>query len=571
MQLDFAFRLARHSLILLSLCTLVFASGNAPDARDVDTRLKLAHEHRLAGHSDEALDELQAVLASIKTDPELRRFQASAELEMAEIYLSRNKLREAAACFEDVIALGSNDAVVHYKLGLVYRDLGDNRRASLQLETAVNGDFSNLAAKANLVDTSFKSRRTTVALATAKEILSSEPKSPGLLLQLGEQLFDHLFYKQALRAFQLASKAAPKTFEPQFRLALTYFLLGDYPATIASLPLNETDVINAEAASLIGSAHAKLGHIDQATSILREAIKASPDSLHPYINLALIDLDQGKIGEAEALLEHIRAQPARNTAKVFYSVSRNSCRHIAGDMQESKVVEKSDPEKAEYYFQLAAQLEERFNFLSAVEIISLAYKYEGASARVLYVAGMGCFNQDQQSPEPVALLKEAIARDPAYHQAYYLLGRVYSRQGKLNEAVAMYRTAVRLHPESAYYVSLGKALMSFGNGKDQSRQDAIKAFERAATLDPTNAIAHLELGRLLTHQDELTRARAELETALELEPDFYEADYLLGRLLFQIGEEEQSRKYLALFADKKKALMEQSVIASGFASDGQRP
>jgi tetratricopeptide (TPR) repeat protein len=121
-QLDFAFRLARHSLILLSLCTLVFASGNAPDARDVDTRLKLAHEHRLAGHSDEALDELQAVLASIKTDPELRRFQASAELEMAEIYLSRNKLREAAACFEDVIALGSNDAVVHYKLGLVYRD-----------------------------------------------------------------------------------------------------------------------------------------------------------------------------------------------------------------------------------------------------------------------------------------------------------------------------------------------------------------------------------------------------------------------------------------------------------------
>jgi hypothetical protein len=67
----------------------------------------------------------------------------------------------------------------------------------------------------------------------------------------------------------------------------------------------------------------------------------------------------------------------------------------------------------------------------------------------------------------------------------------------------------------------------------------------------------------------LQKARTELERAIELEPDFYEADYLLGRLLYQIGDKEQSRQYLASFEEKKSALMEQSVIGSGFIFGGQ--
>ena len=67
----------------------------------------------------------------------------------------------------------------------------------------------------------------------------------------------------------------------------------------------------------------------------------------------------------------------------------------------------------------------------------------------------------------------------------------------------------------------------------------------------------------------LEKARTQLEKAIELEPDFYESDYLLGRLLHRIGDEERSRIYMASFEEKKRALMEQSVIGSGFIVGGQ--
>jgi Tfp pilus assembly protein PilF len=117
-----------------------------------------------------------------------------------------------------------------------------------------------------------------------------------------------------------------------------------------------------------------------------------------------------------------------------------------------------------------------------------------------------------------------------------------------------------LHPDASYYVSLGKAL--------QSRQDSIAQFERALVLDRSCAEAHLELGRIYVQSGDLKKARPELEKAIELEPDYYEAYYLLGRLLQRAGEKEQSHKLLTLFEDKKKALMEQSVVGAGYIGDG---
>jgi tetratricopeptide (TPR) repeat protein len=67
----------------------------------------------------------------------------------------------------------------------------------------------------------------------------------------------------------------------------------------------------------------------------------------------------------------------------------------------------------------------------------------------------------------------------------------------------------------------------------------------------------------------LEKARTQLQKAIELEPDFYEADYLLGRLLYSMGDSEQSRGYMASFEEKKSVLMEQSVVGSGFIFGGQ--
>ena len=558
--------------LLIALCAVPVLAFE--DSQGFEILLKRAQEHRIAGRNDEALDELLTLLAELRGHPELRALALNAERETAEAYLARgdrskNDLAHAAACFEAVAAEQPNDAFIHYRLGLVYRELGDNRRAALNLQDAVKGGFRNLGAQINLVEAAFASGQSVLGLQAARDIVSPNLRSPDVLLRLGRLLFDHLFYREALKAFQLAHQAAPEAFEPRFRLALTDYLLKEYADTVAALQPAASLEANPEAASLYASAEAQSGHTDTAVSVLRRAMERFPQSSHPYINLALIELDLGNAGEAEKLLEQLRSLPVQRDVKVFYAINRNSCKDLASAMDHAKAPDHPSPDTAEFYYRLAVQLQERFHYASAVELIRLAQANEGTSARLLYVAGTSCLNLDAQGPEPIRFLREAVARDPNFHQAYYMLGRAYTRRGDLEGALQSYREAARLHPDPSYFLSLGKALAKSGNSFEPDRDRAIAAYEQALALDPSYAEAHLELGRLFVQMKNLEKARTQLEKAIELEPDFYEADYLLGRLFYRLGDSEQSREYMASFEEKKSALMEQSVIGSGFIFGGQ--
>jgi tetratricopeptide (TPR) repeat protein len=259
--------------------------------------------------------------------------------------------------------------------------------------------------------------------------------------------------------------------------------------------------------------------------------------------------------------------------KVFYAVNRNSCRDLADAVEHGNAPDRlspdHSPEKAEFYYQLAVQLQQRFHYASAVELIRLAQASEGTSARVLYVAGTSCLNLDPQAPEPIQFLREAVALDPNSDKAYYMLGRAYSRRGNLEEALQSFQKAAGLRADPSYFLNLGKALSKSAYSVEPDGDRAIAAYERALALDPSYAEAHLELGRLFVQMKNLEKARTELQKAVELEPDFYEADYLLGRLLYQMGNSELGRGYMASFEEKKSALMQQSVIGSGFIFGGQ--
>ncbi|MFP4319054.1 MAG: tetratricopeptide repeat protein, partial [Phormidium sp.] len=110
--------------------------------------------------------------------------------------------------------------------------------------------------------------------------------------------------------------------------------------------------------------------------------------------------------------------------------------------------------------------------------------------------------------EAVAAYERAIDLNPEYALAHYNLGLALSDQGKLDEAVAAYRTALRLPedttttPASAHTLAhngLGYALQQQGN-----LEDAISQYQTAIQLDPEfpQAITNLrEAQRLLALRD----------------------------------------------------------------------
>ncbi len=125
---------------------------------------------------------------------------------------------------------------------------------------------------------------------------------------------------------------------------------------------------------------------------------------------------------------------------------------------------------------------------------------------------------------------------------YYLRGRhyFYLWDGKsLDYAKLMYRKALELDPGFAKaWAGLAEALTGsrmWRETGDALLAEATNASLRAVELGPDLAESHSARGFVLTLHSDYAGATREFETALKLDPMFYEAWYLFGRARFAEG------------------------------------
>jgi hypothetical protein len=122
------------------------------------------------------------------------------------------------------------------------------------------------------------------------------------------------------------------------------------------------------------------------------------------------------------------------------------------------------------------------------------------------------------------LWTNAVQRDPSVWMAHNSLGNVIlKRPGRLDDAIAQYREAIRLKPDSAEANNnLGLALLHTGDLADRL-PEALEHLERAVRLNPGNAGRHENLANALYTAGRLPEAIRQYEMALQLRPDFAEA------------------------------------------------
>jgi protein O-mannosyl-transferase len=176
--------------------------------------------------------------------------------------------------------------------------------------------------------------------------------------------------------------------------------------------------------------------------------------------------------------------------------------------------------------------------LAAVLTLLVAAVTRRAGRRGLLVllalaAGLGWLterrNRDYRSG--VALWQDTVAKRPGNARAHNCLGVVLFKAGRIDEAIAHYRTALRLqtfYPEA--HNNLGYALTEAGR-----LPEAITELETALRDEPDYAIAHNNLGNALLQAGRPADAIAHYEAALRREPDFALAHYDLGNALLATG------------------------------------
>lgn len=135
---------------------------------------------------------------------------------------------------------------------------------------------------------------------------------------------------------------------------------------------------------------------------------------------------------------------------------------------------------------------------------------------------------------------------PATAEADFQAARAHHRDGRLEEAAALYRDILRRRPGQPAVLHL-LGLLEHQRGR---RALALKLVGAAAAAKPGSARYLADLGGILFEAGRWAEAGRTLRRALSLQPDHPEAILQMGRVLEQLGETEkaetQFRRAIAL-------------------------
>jgi adenylate cyclase len=124
-----------------------------------------------------------------------------------------------------------------------------------------------------------------------------------------------------------------------------------------------------------------------------------------------------------------------------------------------------------------------------------------------------------QQDKAIGAFRLAIELNPSYGLAYYSLGFTLALKGEAQEAIANIDKAIRLSPhDPMIWMFLSGRALAHVCAKQYA--EAVEWAQRSLQRKPDWPIAHLVLAGAYTQVDRLDEARAALEAALKLNPQF---------------------------------------------------
>jgi tetratricopeptide (TPR) repeat protein len=126
---------------------------------------------------------------------------------------------------------------------------------------------------------------------------------------------------------------------------------------------------------------------------------------------------------------------------------------------------------------------------------------------------------------------QLFERDPSSYRVNQLSAEILENQGRFAEAVGQWNKAIEKSPTALrLHEQLGRALLREAPQSPETLEHARTAFEAELKLNPQNALAELELGKIFFNQQKLDEAAASLEKSLQLRPLLAEAMVVLARV-----------------------------------------
>jgi tetratricopeptide (TPR) repeat protein len=177
----------------------------------------------------------------------------------------------------------------------------------------------------------------------------------------------------------------------------------------------------------------------------------------------------------------------------------------------------------------------------AVKVLEGVLREDPAQDEARYALGRVHYFNARYEPAR-ELFAAMVERNPANYRAWDNLGLALEGAGQNEAAVKAHLRAIELvskaHPDYDWaYGNLAELLMKMGENR--------RAFDlavEAAGRGPGNARNFYLAGKALTRLEQWEKSLRWSRRAIELEPEYPEAHYLLGMALRRTGREEEARR-----------------------------
>src|SRR6202035_74355 len=241
---------------------------------------------------------------------------------------------------------------------------------------------------------------------------------------------------------------------------------------------------NYELAYFLGETHFNEAETEQAFGYFTRVLEVKPDHYEGLVYSGVILYERGDHGRAEEYLKR---------AVALY------------------------PDSFLPHFSLGAVYAGQGNLAKAVLFLERAAALDPVP-QALYLLG-SCFYEMGKLQPAVKNLQEAVRHDPAFEEAYHLLGLAYLDRHWNRKALEAFRQAQRLNPKKLQYQDLvrylsghagvplpkvgGEAGKWFGKGEEFLARDNLKqalvCYRRALSLDAENPTLLMSYAMLCLH------------------------------------------------------------------------
>lgn len=164
-----------------------------------------------------------------------------------------------------------------------------------------------------------------------------------------------------------------------------------------------------------------------------------------------------------------------------------------------------------------------------------ALKYDAKNSAAYFGLGEVYADLDQYG-EAIAAYEKSLENNKDLTEIYVPLGILYYQAGDIKKADELLTKALAFSSESSetqYFVGLVRAAQN-------RTEEALAAFQKAKTLDPTLAEAFHNSGEGLMKLKRPAEAVADYTRATELKPNYFDARFGLGEAQFALGKYDEA-------------------------------